>query len=168
MRQRSPSNRMARSRSSRSEVPLPPTMPSTMSLVAAFLRTGAAPMVRRIPDKTALTFRRLSRARPLATQSAWCRLQQPFGQQGCPSLDDRLREWCRARAWHARRGPPLYACSIAPATYGPNCVQPKSTGSAAGQRLLLSQLSKLKRPAALTNKTINPPMIETFFQKWVS
>ncbi len=65
-------------------------------------------------------------------------------------------------------GRPLYACSIAPAAYGPNCVQPKSTGSAAGQRLLLSQLSKLKRPAALTNKTMNPPMIETFFQKWVS
>ena len=51
-----PSNRMARSRSSRSEVPLPPTIPSTMSLVAAFLRTAAAPIVRRIPDKTALTF----------------------------------------------------------------------------------------------------------------
>jgi hypothetical protein len=46
--------------------------------------------------------------------------------------------------------------------------RPPTVGSAAGQRLLLSQLSKLKRPAALTNKTINPPMIETFFQKWVS
>jgi hypothetical protein len=51
-----PSSRMARSRSSRSDRPLPPTMPSTMSEVAAFLRTGAAPIVLRIPDSTALTF----------------------------------------------------------------------------------------------------------------
>ena len=47
MRQRSRSNRMARSRSSRSEVPLPPTMSSTMSLVAAFLRPAAT---NRAPD----------------------------------------------------------------------------------------------------------------------
>jgi hypothetical protein len=33
-----------------------PCRPSTMSLVAAFLRTGAAPVVRRIPDNTAFTF----------------------------------------------------------------------------------------------------------------
>jgi MFS superfamily sulfate permease-like transporter len=51
---------MARSRSSRSEVPLPPTMPSTMSLVAAFLRT-AAPQSRgsraehHVPSRSGLT-----------------------------------------------------------------------------------------------------------------
>jgi hypothetical protein len=46
---------IARLRSSRSESPRG-TMLKTKSLVAAFLRTGATPIVRRIPESTAFTF----------------------------------------------------------------------------------------------------------------
>src|SRR5262249_57886017 len=45
----------ARLRRARSDVAVG-DMAMTMSAVAALLRTGAAPIVRRIPDSTALTF----------------------------------------------------------------------------------------------------------------
>ncbi len=50
-----PRRMTARSRNARNDVPVA-AMAMVMSAVAAFLRTGAAPIVRRMPDSTALTF----------------------------------------------------------------------------------------------------------------
>ena len=55
MAEAKPTSRIARSRNCRRHSPpTVPAMPSTMSDVAAFLRTGAAPMERRIPESVAL------------------------------------------------------------------------------------------------------------------
>src|SRR5262245_34840350 len=50
-----PTRMIARLRSARSDVAVG-DMAMTMSAVAAFFLTGAAPIVRRIPDRTAFTF----------------------------------------------------------------------------------------------------------------